>query len=327
MYFCLSDMLGAPTFAAPMVAAHLLLEPLDPHSPPEHAALLAPLRSALAPANDAFRAEWGRHFARELVLDQKRWAQRPHTLFTHMVVHADNAHALQNLSTALSTGRAVANAAGAHVAHAVFWGGGAFAAVDPLGLAQLQLERRSARAVAELLAPFSSGGQHPALDWLSERVGSAAAAATTAVNGSRQRGLGSSGGCYALASFSLCDLLVPLLEGALLPDGGGQPQRRRIRDGQLLPTGVDSQDSGERLWRCLPALLTFGLPFAMDVAGQMDGVLSGAPSAVGHGAHLSGAVAGALGYVGWRAVTDRTAWCCAVLAGSAAVAGWQASRR
>ena len=51
MYFCLSDMLGAPAFAAPMVAAHLLLEPLDPHSPPEHAALLAPLRSALAPAN------------------------------------------------------------------------------------------------------------------------------------------------------------------------------------------------------------------------------------------------------------------------------------
>ena len=45
-------------------------------------------------------------------------------------------------------------------------GGGAFAAVDPLGLAPLLLERRSARAVAELLAPLSSGGQHPALDWL-----------------------------------------------------------------------------------------------------------------------------------------------------------------
>ena len=114
-----------------------------------------PLRRLLRPLNARLTPALLREHC---ALRPRRWAERPHTLVTHMLWHADNQHAVGNLLAALSAGRAVSKAASPAVAHLVFWGGGAFAALDPLGLARLQLERRSAQIVAGILAPFSSRG-------------------------------------------------------------------------------------------------------------------------------------------------------------------------
>ena len=114
-----------------------------------------PLRRLLRPLNARLTPALLREHC---ALRPRRWAARPHTLVTHMLWHADNQHAVGNLLAALSAGRAVSKAASPAVAHLVFWGGGAFAALDPLGLARLQLERRSAQIVAGILAPFSSRG-------------------------------------------------------------------------------------------------------------------------------------------------------------------------
>jgi hypothetical protein len=108
--------------------------------------------------------------------------------------------------------------------------------------------------------------------------------------------VGASGGVYALASFALCSQLVPALERRCVGGGGERrPGRgRQLRDGRLVghdAPGVvdDDAPAGRLLGRalCLAAPCVHGV-----VVGPADGV--------GHGAHLSGAAAGAAAYGMWR---------------------------
>ena len=224
-------LLDPPAFALPVMVAHLALEPMQSDRPTELAALLWPLRRLMRPLNRRLTPE---QLRAHCALRPSQWRERPYTLVTHMFWHADNSHVIGNLLSALSAGRAVSEAATPTVAHMVFWCGGAFAALDPLGLAQLQLERRSARVVAGFLSPFAGGSssgavpagsaaswefrpQSPsewadnvgsslrsAMGWAGAQVAAAAEVAGAVAGADRRICVGSSGGCFALASFQLC---------------------------------------------------------------------------------------------------------------------------
>ena len=154
------NFLDPAAFALPVMLSHLAIDPVDHSSPPELASLLRPLRelrdAVLPQLNTWLTPQFLRtHFT----LRRQALSERPHTAVTYMLHHADYSHALGNMLSAISAGRAVASTAGSvWVSHLVYWGGGVFAALDPFSLEQLQLERRIARVVSDLLGGTVGGG-------------------------------------------------------------------------------------------------------------------------------------------------------------------------